>query len=194
MFTCLLCENRAEGYREFLCFLCLSSFENFSERRQDGLVSLYPYHSASRSLVLQAKVKACPRALFCLVHLLKARMAEHPQAYSADWVLPAPSSLFSRMRGSFDIAFFLAEALCREHSAKLLMAPFSFYFSLKKRARLERKGELFSLKAFSHKDKRKPNLLIVDDVITTGYTLSRLSHLYQKDFNLSFLTLCYARK
>lgn len=192
MFICLLCEEKVT-WKKYLCFSCSLFFVGKAPKRAFGVTSLYPYSPEVRSLVLGAKVKCSKRSLFCLTQILQNNPSAQKMAASADYILPAPSSLFSRLRGGFDLGWFLAHRLSQEKGARLITAPFSFYFTIKKRSKKKRDGESFDLRPFLKEQKHKKNLLIVDDVFTTGFTLHKLSSHYKKDYNLKLLTLSYAR-
>lgn len=108
--------------------------------------------------------------------------------------MPAASSLFSRLYGRYDLAWFLAKSLARASGAKFIVPPRAFYFSLEKRSRKKREEELFPLFSLLKPQEGKPRLLLVDDVLTTGYTLKALAKHYEGSFSLQAVTLAYARR
>lgn len=197
MYFCCLCRCVELSREVYLCSECLHSFGNGLSRLRFGVRSLYPYHHEMRQLILGAKVKSRKRELFSLVELV----VNHPKALSVakevDFVMPASSSLFSRLRGRYDIAWFLAEELGRKAGVPIRAPPLRLSFRVKKRAGALRKGERFQLvsygKGLGEKEERKPRLLLVDDVFTTGFTLNLLAEALQQQFSLRFLTLSYAR-
>lgn len=113
---------------------------------------------------------------------------------SCDFIVPAASSLFSRLHGRCDLAWFLAKTLSRESGVKLVSPPWFFHFSLKKRSLKKRDGESFPLHSFMKEDPDKPKILLLDDVLTTGFTLEKLARQYESHFSIRALTLAYARR
>jgi len=97
-------------------------------------------------------------------------------------VMPCPSSLWSRVRGRLDLARILAESVADAWKIPLLPPPKSLMYSHKKRAQKKARNQIF----FAD-DQRKntphfealdthPQTLIVDDVLTTGFTLNSVVH------------------
>ena len=123
---CIICQEffrLRTIYQKYLCTSCEDEF-NQQRCRSGGLslrddlwcISLFSYSKTVASLVVRAKITRDYRALHCLTYMAMWRTETHLMANWADWVMPAPSSLTSRMRGSFDIADKLARQIADECS------------------------------------------------------------------------------
>lgn len=190
-FSCLYCkEVKSERLIPFLCNQCshhLEMLEPFG-----SLCSLYRYNSFLREIILSAKVHGNYRAVICLSYLFTQSPLTQSFVKNSYKIVPAPSSLWSRLRGRTDLAWFLAQSLARSRSCKLMPAPVSLQWQFHKRAKIRRRKRI-NLSFFeSVGDERAKKILVVDDVITSGHTLMRTSSLYRKEDCL-FLTLASAR-
>jgi predicted amidophosphoribosyltransferase len=191
-----------------------------------GSTSLYRYEGLVRHLVLRAKVHGDRAALAFLVTLVVFGRAKAVAAAAswADAVIPAPSSLWGRLRGRLDLAYHMAAAVAALGGRPLLSAPFLLHWRLRKQALQQRSSRRLSRSAAQNaaptaapnaarwnvfppqrlqrwSDHRfdlalaaialhptsspdvaesaippdLPALLLIDDVVTTGATLRRLS-------------------
>ena len=131
---------------------------------------------------------------FFLTELIRSDEDALKLAKSSKFIVPAASSLFSRLHGRCDLAWFLAKTLSRESGAKLISPPWFFHFSLKKRSLKTREGESFPLHSLMKEDPDKSKILLLDDVLTTGFTLEKLARQYEPHFSVRALTLAYARR
>ena len=188
-FSCLLCQ--CEYFEEAAPFLCTSCFARLElARPHSEITSLFRYNEASRKLILLVKIEGNYRALSCLCHLFlnSAQVGELSQRNQV--IVPAPSSLWSRMRGRFDLAWLLSAALARQTQCKLQRAPLHLYWQTKKRSKL---GEREGVEIPSRCEGKLPdtNTLIVDDVVSSGHTLRRTA-LALKNTRPNYLTLASA--
>ena len=177
-----------------LCDLCADELDEYRLRGQASLSpfpegnlrACFEYRGLLRRLVLRAKVRGDQRATDLLLDLC----VKHPSSLSlcqtADVLVAAPSSLWGRLRGRFDLAMLLALHLGTRHSLPVLPAPAHLYWRMTKSARLSREQRAkrasilpprliqrakenwrASLRALGP----NPRLLLIDDIVTTGLTL-----------------------
>jgi predicted amidophosphoribosyltransferase len=146
--------------------------------------SLLRYEGAAVDLILRAKVRGDQSALRLCGTLLAAWPTARRAARAADAIVASPSSLWGRLRGRLDLAAHLAETLARLEGRPVLGAPRSQFWRIAKRARLEgdaRRTDADSAhgsRASSHREAPAAatlRLLLVDDVVTTGWTLATLA-------------------
>src|SRR5690606_10107046 len=92
-------------------------------------------------------------------------------------VMPCPSSLWSRLRGRADLAWFLARKIHQQFRIPILSPPLSLHWRYQKQAKLKgRRGRALknvNRLAMSY-EKGRASLLILDDILTSGGTMLRL--------------------
>jgi predicted amidophosphoribosyltransferase len=99
-----------------------------------------------------------------------------------DAVMPAPSSLWSRCRGRLDLARALSDAIATTWRIPLLSPPRQLLFAAKKQAKKAKRN----MEYMASGNQQNPSnfrllnnlsrTLIVDDVVTTGFTLNSVVH------------------
>jgi predicted amidophosphoribosyltransferase len=107
------------------------------------------------------------------------------------YVMPAPSSLWGRIRGKVDIPWHVAKALCHTHGVKFLAPPFTLRWRWCKQAHCKRTKGFFYY-THSAEDFSLPSVLLVDDVATSGETLRRVAEKLQGRYRVYFLVLADA--
>jgi len=205
---CIYCFDLCDQLDErgfFLCRPCQKQIAPFLEgqrfdlfpptdcvHRVYSLVTLGPYEGELRSLLLRAKAQGDLRALRFLVKEFCTNTLVADLANKVEAVLPAPSSLWSRWRGKFDIAASMSEGLasCRPELA-LLQPPRELLWRKKKRAMLSSETKTIEIKDLERMGARpavrgngSPQsrlLLIVDDIVTSGFTMATIAALYPND-------------
>ena len=188
MLICLVCTKQIpdslhRSHKQY-CINCSQMLDGQGIRFSCGS-SLYPYKGIFRELILRAKVGGDQRLLRALVDLC----LEHPYTKReldyCEEVVPVPSSFSGRMRGSTDIAYFVARECAYRFGKRLSLAPFGGYWRCFKRSKQKQRVALRL--NFPRRRDSIPTLLI-DDVITTGYSLLQLAFKLEKS-QCRFLTL-----
>lgn len=142
-----------------------------------------------RFLIWEAKLRCNFKAVYALKEVVAgdARMPHIVKGF--DYVLPAPSSLWSRCKGSIDLAWILADLLEQKWGISRLPVPFTSMWRIKKRSRMPNRRALVPDPAvFSGNGRR---ILLVDDIVTSGKTFLDLGHHFPND-RLGFLALACA--
>jgi len=186
-----------------VCSVCQDQFDKLAHERKiyvhgEPVYAGYTYQELVRELILRAKVKNSAVALGLLIELLKQRL---PKKFfdlntSDCLVIAAPSSLRSRLFGRFDVA--QAVALSLFPAAKRLHSLLPGSFIRRKRAGRNHRGKteafadplplgekalkLFNrlspkfIKTIDIRDQITSTqcILVVDDVLTTGFTMGTL--------------------
>jgi predicted amidophosphoribosyltransferase len=147
---------------------------------------IYRYDSTIKDLIWRAKIQDDQKALSLLLFLgIQPWAISH--ASWADIIIPAPSSLWGRLRGRLDIAALFAYNLGRQVKRPVMQAPYSLFWRLQKSAKKSaharkrsKKSSLFRrIRNYYnalwriHLHKNMPHarrILIVDDIVTTGST------------------------
>lgn len=140
------------------------------------LPALYRYHGVLRSVILRAKVNNENTAYHALCDLVSCHPTVIEMALAAEVIVPAPSSLWGRIRGKYDLAQGMALAIGHAFDRPVELLPRKFYFHYRKRAgrNLNQRDHNFTTEP-SLKSWQDKKVLLIDDIITTGFTLSRLS-------------------
>jgi predicted amidophosphoribosyltransferase len=159
--------------------------------------SLWQYRGIVRKLILRAKVYGDVPALRILLRLVGDRPEVGTLLTWADAIVAAPSSLWSRVFGRFDLAALLAQALAISSGIRIMPAPSALYWRWRKQALRHRHDrhstdivESWILRIRQlirgHKlvfgtRREKPayrypqRILLIDDVVTSGVTLTRVA-------------------
>ncbi len=138
---------------------------------------LFSYDQVVKEAVHAAKIASSYHHIRAWQELLCRRLdglLGDGQSFYA--VMPSPSSLWSRMRGRADLAWFLAREIHRRFGIPMLSAPFHLHWRYQKQAtRKGRQSQHQQVKQSERAyDKKTPCLLLIDDVLTSGGTMLRL--------------------
>jgi predicted amidophosphoribosyltransferase len=213
--SCDLCFTRSSFSNSHLglklCIACIDELEELScykleskalewsmanNRSLAKIDSLFWYSGIVRNLTINAKVKGDISALNRILQIWNAEL-DADAIKDIDAVIPCPSSLWSRIHGRIDIAWFLAAKIAQKHRIKFLRPPRAIYWNMKKRSQTERPLDTTLVvpeeptKLITNRSQN--HCLILDDVVTTGTTLKTcIEHASKLNFH-TFTCLTFAR-
>ena len=154
--------------------------------------SKFRYTHKAQRLVVAAKISASWKAMRTIVKLTSVDQKALELSQCAAFLVPAPSSLWSRLRGRADIALAIARALSAETGTPILRPPFAAYTSWRKQTR-RRDRQQVAMKQGDGVEMDEPYVLVVDDVITTGYTICKTAA-YWPNQPFRYVTFATARR
>ncbi|HYX39305.1 MAG TPA: hypothetical protein VE954_39895 [Oligoflexus sp.] len=169
------------------------------------ILSSYAYRGVCRESILACKSQGFRRLGPALVRRSLTCESLQERLGQCDVIMPAPSSLWSRWRGSLDLAMMLAQGLADAAGLLVCPPPRSLSFRWYKQAlrdHSQRRGVFRSHQKIYDASYFEPHtptplrsarlkVLIVDDVVTTGHTLSELAAFF-KHVDFEFYTLASA--
>lgn len=202
---CPVCSQILPVTTSKICNTCRAHLEHLSYK---GLVDIsglkvhvgFRYRSTIRAMLLRAKVKNEVPALAALIFILKHVLGNQLRTFNdpACLVIPAPSSLWSRVTGRFDVARVMSVTMFPLAANLDGPLPGSFW----RRKRAGRNVEIgqkssqqvtgaihdFFKKTMNYqvefnecidlqrKVSSASRILVIDDVLTTGLTMGTLFH------------------
>lgn len=188
---CLVCQSlifpETTAQDGQLCCRCRGRLVDCSAQNSSGR-SLFEYSGLLRALILRVKISGDFAALRLLCDLFLTHPLSKIELEQAASVMVVPSSFWGRIRGKIDLAWFLGHELACEGGKPFVSAPTRLFWQLRKQALARGRSECHLKLAVSGE---KISTLIIDDVITTGYSISRLSSVLGKA-DCRFLTLASA--
>lgn len=172
---CLVCSQWLVRSESRLCGRCVAHLEELRcplVCEDVALNAIFFYQDPLRSLVLKAKIKDDYQALRFLVETFVSAPATGQLAEWCDVAIPAPSSLWGRIHGRFDIAFMLTAGVAKKYGKPMAVSSARLYWRVKKRAFELRTGKIELSQIGKVSGGKK--ILLIDDVVTTGFTLERV--------------------
>lgn len=200
MAACPLCHEKADA--EGFCAACLADFDALATPPEvcprcgrmaagaqlcgscqqhpphiDALWAGFDYTEPLSTLLQDWKYRGLPQ----FSRSMQSVMLRHPPRFAEpidfDWVIPVPMSRKRLFARGFNHSLTLAEAAADYYSARLCPSQGIEREHRLAQSRLDRKARLRNLKdSFSVQfDVNNCNLLLIDDVVTTGATLDELA-------------------
>lgn len=186
----LCCLDLYEEQHSTHSVLCVAQQEKILVR------SLFQYSGLIKTWIRLVKVSGDWKTLELILYL----WLSHPLTQSSfDWadaVVSAPSSLWARCRGRFDIAGSFATLAARHFKKKQIFSTGFHLWGLRKQSRKRQRVTSRLRFAFNELsvgpiNPKNSRLLLIDDVVTTGFTMAALSQRYT-DRHLRVLTFADA--
>lgn len=196
---------------QVLCDRCLKRINNCKEfkiiyidykkfKTKICVYTLFKYQDVIRDMILMAKVNQNLKSIYFLNQIIKSDRNILKLLKWAHIIVPVPSSLWSRFYGKYDLTYYIAQSLSDEFKKPLLTAPFDLFWKVKKRAMNHETLPYLSIglidkikKAFKKNiNVYDKNVLIVDDVITTGFTLKTVVDRITANNQIKVLTIANA--
>ncbi len=170
-----------------------SSFPLSDDSPLDNTYSIFYYQHLIRDLILRAKVQKDYQALQLLLSIvekelpsIKSFISSHVGTNLKLSLIPTPSSLWSRFKGKYDVAYLITQTLSKELKVPIEKTSYKLGWSLFKRSKNKIKYTPDSISStVSRTDTSIQTfdfnrcILIVDDILTTGQTLKNLGSIYQ---------------
>lgn len=161
------------------CWLCRNARLRF-----DRAICLGNYDGLLRDLVIQMKNQHVDHVAVRLAHLMAWKLRQQFWAKRIDLIVPVPTFWKRRLKRGFCAAELLAETIARETGVKSSRSHVHFIRQTEKQGRLSiakrRKNIVGALEVNSRHDIRDKIILIVDDVMTSGATVSELAKVLKK--------------
>ena len=183
----MYCNHKLLKKDIFLCGVCYNKI-CFLPIKKTFINSIFLYDDITRALILEAKVKGNHKAFILLKKLLIISLTKSNLLKNCTMIIPAPSSLWSRFYGRFDVAWILSHKLAKIYQKPLNTLPYLMYFKWQKNSFLKQRDSI-KIKYKLNKKTISKHVLIFDDVITTGSTIKRIIDILPKDINIKVLTL-----
>ncbi len=192
---CCVCQQRTDfispGFLCELCFLQCKGLQIFSEPVQP-MISFYEYREPIRQIVLNAKIGKCFFSLKTMEDLLMKHPIFLALKLPHKTLVPAASSIWSRWRGSIDVAHHLANMIAKKFRLHLQYPSWEDYWKFKKQSFRDRKNENY-ISYLTNDHSQIGNKILVDDVLTSGFTLFQLKKHFPNDV-FKMMTFASAQK
>jgi ComF family protein len=162
------------------CWLCRNARLRF-----DRAICLGNYDGLLRDLVIQMKNQHIDDVAVRLAHLIAWKLSQQFWTKRIDLIVPVPTFWKRRLKRGFCAAELLAETIAKDIGVKASRSHVRFIRQTEKQGRLSitkrRKNIVGALEMNSRHDIRDKIILIVDDVMTSGATVSELAKVLKKN-------------
>ena len=214
LFWCLICRKCTVNSDPLACYICPECRKKIDRLRISAVKPLmrpkgaratlsvwvlFQYRSLVRDLLLSVKVRGDYHALRCLCYLAESCSEVMFLMHWADVIMPAPSSLWGRLRGRYDIPGFWGRKLAQENDKIFNLCAPSLAYRFKKRALMVPAAKISSIEEHplmrrlvatslvtrykSYVKRKDPqdaqHILVIDDIYTTGFTMRSIAQRYR---------------
>jgi len=189
--SCDICGDRVSSF-DVICNGCKEKSHFFTKA-----FCVAKYEGVARNLVRKLKYDNC-KYLARTLGLLMAQKLKKSEVESIDFVVPVPLNIIRLRERGFNQSQLIAKVVAKECSLKIKTKIVKRVKNTPTQTSLSSEERRENVKdAFEILDKtavKDANILLIDDISTTGATLDELSKLFKKykAKNVFALTFCHA--
>lgn len=189
---CPCCQRKLSAHEEVICKICLDSIEEVSEEKlceeynerfhRDGIISgivssfIYEKESAIQDLIHSAKYHKRFQNAFFLGKLLGRKAQSKLTQWQVDLIIPVPLHSAKKAERGYNQSYYISKGISRVTGISVCEKAVKRVRNTQSQTHLnliERKMNVKGAFKIKSADKIKnKNILIVDDVITSGSTIS----------------------
>ena len=191
--SCSYCHKKLdrEGY---ICSKCLEKLKREAFLKNKGnFYYVYIYEKAIRQIISDYKLRNRKDLAKDIAYLIKKPIFELIEREKIDTIIPVPISQEREIERGFNQIENLLECLDIRYKKIERIKNTKHMYSIKDNAKRERNVE----KAFTnHLSLENKNVLIVDDIVTSGATIHSISEELRKDnenINIKVFSIAIAR-
>jgi competence protein ComFC len=194
---CVICKSTVVSKKNVLCYLCWRdlSFIDKNITQHLNIAAIIDYNSIARKLIHTFKYKS--PWLLCDLFINWISLTYPEIIASCDFIIPVPMHKYKLMIRSYNQVAILAQKLAKRHQKKCLLNHLIKIKNTKSQSLLDENLRSSNvIDAFALKRGRvleNKNILLLDDVITTGSTIKECMKTIESNCNTqSIKVLCVA--
>lgn len=174
-YDCRICGQALKAKtHQGCCRFCLAKPPMYEKLHYIGV-----YNTTLAELIIRAKINRHVMAIQALQQLTADFVRYSPtwgKDYSDYYLLPMPTPRWRLMQRGVNLPLIMAKTLSQAFALPVLAsAAVTLPFITLKQAQLSRKQRLKNRMVYQFNHKLPQNIIIVDDIVTTGTTLANLS-------------------
>ena len=195
--NCVVCKSKVISKRNVLCYSCWGNlaFVDNKTIQHSNVTAIIDYNEVARNLIHIFKYKS--PWLLCDLFINWISLKHSEIIKSCDIILPVPIHKHKLMIRSYNQVAILAQKLAKKHKKQCLLNILikskntKSQSLLNKNLRILNVTDTFSLRNTINLENK--NILLLDDVITTGSTISECIKTIKSNSNVtSIKALCVA--
>ena len=191
--TCSYCHKRLdrEGY---ICSKCLEKLKKEAFlKNKENFYYVYIYEEAIRQIISDYKLRNRKDLARDIAFLIKKPIFQLIEREKIDIIIPVPISEERKLERGFNQMENLLECLCIKYKKIERIKNTKHMYVLKDNKKREKNVEKAFKNSLNLEDK---NVLIVDDIVTSGATINSISEELRKDsenINIKVFSIAIAR-